>query len=296
MPSLSARLVGFVLRTTGLYRKMFAGGPLFRETLAKIRMARLAEPSAKMKAKLDVSQAEFQGQPVWKITPKNRAPTAHILYWHGGGYVYPAAPVHWAFLAGMAERYGWSVTAPLYPLAPESDAERTTAFALEFYRSYAAAQGGTPFLMAGDSAGGGLAAATALLARDGGLPLPKGMILICPWLNLDPAHPDQKRIEPRDAILSVSGISEAGMLYAGTLALDDPRASPIFGDWGGLGPILAFGGGDDILVTDARALVAKLPSVDYVEEAGMIHVWPIFTFPESRRAQTRMADFAQSLL
>ena len=44
--------------------------------------------------------------------------------------------------------------------------------------------------------------------------------------------------------------------------------------------------------TKARALKAKLPSVDYQEMDGMIHDWPIFTFPESRQAQARMAAFA----
>jgi len=46
------------------------------------------------------------------------------------------------------------------------------------------------------------------------------------------------------------------------------------------------------LVVDARALKAKLPSVDYQEMDGMIHDWPIFTFPESRKAQGQMAAFA----
>ena len=49
--------------------------------------------------------------------------------------------------------------------------------------------------------------------------------------------------------------------------------------------------GDDILVADARALQARLPDHVYQEEAGMIHDWPIFTFPESRAAQKRMAAF-----
>jgi acetyl esterase/lipase len=81
-------------------------------------------------------------------------------------------------------------------------------------------------------------------------------------------------------------------LYAGDLPLTDPRCSPIFGNWDGLPPILAFAGGDDILVTDSRALKAKVPSVDLTELAGMMHDWPIFSFSESRKAQAAMAGFA----
>jgi epsilon-lactone hydrolase len=290
MPSLAARLTGFVLRTTGLYRRMYTGGPSFGKNIAKVRAERLAEPNAKAKVALLVEQTDFQGRPVWKLSPKDKAPTAHLLYWHGGGYVYPATPVHWAFLVNMAKHYGWSITAPLYPLAPETTAAETTAFALDFYTRFAE-KNPQGFIMGGDSAGGGLAAVTAQMARDAQLPLPSNLILICPWLDLKPTNPAQQIIEARDGILTISGIAEAGLAYAGSLPLTDPRCSPIHGEWGGLPPILSFGGGDDILVVDARALKAKLPSVDYVEEAGLIHDWPIFTFAESKAAQKRMASF-----
>jgi epsilon-lactone hydrolase len=292
MTSLIARLTGFVLRTTGYYRRMYTGGPQFRANIAKVRAARLAEPDAKARAALHVEQREFGGRTVWCLAPKDREPSAHILFWHGGGYVYPATPLHWAFLAQMAKAHGWAITAPLYPLAPESNAAATTAWALDFYRSYLGEREGKPFVMSGDSAGGGLAVATAQLARDAGLPLPAALIPICPWLDLDPGHPDQAKVEPRDGILTISGIAEAGRLYAADLPLTDPRCSPIYGGWNDLPPMLAFAGGDDILVTDGRALKAKLPSAEYVELPGMLHDWPIFTFRESRAAQTRMADFA----
>jgi epsilon-lactone hydrolase len=293
MPSFAASLTGFILRTTGYYRRMYSGGPQFQKNIAKVREQRLAEPDGKMRQALNVERTEFGGRPVWHLEPKDRAPTAHVLFWHGGGYVYPATPVHWKFLAHMAQVHGWAITAPLYPLAPESNAIATTKWAVDFYRDFVAERGGQPFVMSGDSAGGGLTAALAQLARDEGLALPAALIPINPWLNLDPAHPDQASIEPRDGILTISGISEGGRLYAGDLPLTDPLCSPIFGDWDGLPPILAFGGGDDILVTDARALKAKLPSVDYVELPGMLHDWPIFNFRESRTAQSQMADFAR---
>lgn len=293
MPSFTASLAGFVLRTTGYYRRMFSGGPQFQKNIAKVRAQPLPEPDAKARVVLNIEKTEFGGRPVWHLAPKDRAPTAHILFWHGGGYVYPATPVHWKFLAYMAQAHGWAVTAPLYPLAPENDVETTTAWALDFYRSYVAERGDDRFVMSGDSAGGGLAAALAQSARDESLPLPAALIMVCPWLTLDPAHPDQARIEPRDGILTLSGIAEGGRLYAGKLPLTDPRCSPIFGNWNGLPPILAFGGGDDILVTDGRALKAQLPSIEYVELPGMLHDWPIFNFRESRAAQAQMADFAR---
>jgi epsilon-lactone hydrolase len=292
MPSLSARLIGWLLRTTGTYRKIFTAGPGMVAAREKLRAAPPI-PTAKQMRAAYVTRSVFAGRSIWTIAPNDRTPTATVLYWHGGGYIYPAMDGHWAFFVSMAEKHGWRIIAPLYPLAPEAEVEEVTGFALSFYRDLITRESAELLVMAGDSAGAGLTAATAMLARDAGLPLPAKLILISPWLNVVPNHPDQARIEPRDAILTLSGIAEAGRMFARETALTDPRVSPIYGQWEGLPPILAFGGGDDILVTDARALKAKHPAVDYVEKAGMIHDWPIFTFPESRAAQAEMAEFSK---
>lgn len=290
MPSFTARVASFILRKTGVYRRLFSGGPDFLVHQAKA-LAVPSEPTAKMKARLSVTRTEFQGRPVWEIAPKDRVPSATILYWHGGGYVYPAMAGHWDFAAHMAQTHGWRMIMPLYALAPKAEVGEIVGFAFNLYKDLIAKTAPASLIMGGDSAGGGLAAATAMAARDAGLLLPAKLILVCPWLEASPDHPDQPAIERRDAILTIRGIREAGEMYAGAAGTMDPRVSPIRGDWSGLPPILAFGGGDDILVVDGRALQAKLPSVDYVEEAGMIHDWPIFSFPESRAAQVRMAEF-----
>jgi epsilon-lactone hydrolase len=290
MASFAARLTGFLLRRTGVYRRMFAGADAFARTRTKLTTDGIG-PTSKQERGLAVRRDEFQGRCVWTIAPERGGVSATVLFWHGGGYVYPPMSGHWDFFGLMARKYGWRIIAPLYPLAPESDAAATTRFATDFYADLVAREG-APTLMGGDSAGGGLAAATAMALRDAKAVMPKGLLLVCPWLDADPAHTDQVTIEPRDAILTIAGLRDAGQMYAGDAGVRDWRASPIHGDWTGLPPILAFGGGDDILVTDARRLKDKLPSVDYEEQAGLIHDWPIFTFPESRAAQARMAGFA----
>lgn len=292
MPSLPVRIVSFVLGTTGIVQRRFSAGDNFMTTIKAAQALPRSEPTARMKRQFDVAASDFDGHPVWTMAPKGRQASAQILFWHGGGYVYPITSLHWKFLAHMVEKYGWAVTVPYYPLAPGSDAQATTDWALAFYRHHAGGQSGQPFVMAGDSAGGGLTAAIAMLSRDAGLPLPHKLILICPWLALNPQHPDQPGIEPREVILTMGGIEEAGKLYAQTLPVTDPRCSPINGSWDALPPVQAFGGGNDILVTDAQQLKIKSPSVEYTELAGMMHDWPIFSFSESRAAQTQMAEFA----
>ena len=290
MASIQARAFAFILRTTGFVRKNFTGGPTLRQSIEKARQAPRQLPTAKQRAKLNIREEAFDGHPVWHIAPKQGG-TRTLLYFHGGGYVYAASNFHWGFLCHLAEAHNISIIAPLYPLAPEHSAETTTRFALEIYRQVLASCSAEDLVVGGDSAGGGLTAATLMAARDAGMPMPARALLICPWLNAEPDHPDQAIIEPRDAILTRSGISDAGRIYAGPLSVQDPRVSPIHGDWSGFPPLYVLSGGDDILVADARALQARLPDHDYQEEAGMIHDWPIFTFPESRAAQKRMAEF-----
>ncbi len=290
MASIQARAFAFILRTTGFVRKNFTGGPTLRQSIEKARQAPRQLPTAKQRAKLNIREEAFDGHPVWHIAPKQGG-SRTLLYFHGGGYVYAASNFHWGFLCHLAEAHNISIIAPLYPLAPEHSAETTTRFALDLYRHVLASHSVEDLVMGGDSAGGGLTAATLMAARDAGLPLPARALLICPWLNAEPDHPDQAIIEPRDAILTRSGIADAGRIYADTLPVQDPRVSPVHGDWSGFPPLYVLSGGDDILVADARALQARLPDHVYQEEAGMIHDWPIFTFPESRAAQKRMAAF-----
>ena len=290
MASLLAKVISSALRMTGVYRKQFAGGPDFMDRIAASRKNPFL-PNTKMRGQVSVSETQFEGRSVWTLSPKNRAPVAHLLYFHGGGYVYPAADVHWKFMAHMAEVHGVAVTAPLYPLSPEASAAEVTAFGLAVYEAFLASHDG-PFIMGGDSAGGGLTAVVAMAARDKGLRPAAGLLLVCPWLDGSGDHPDQVAIEKRDCILTLNGIRTAAQLYARDLPIEDHRVSPIHGEWHGLPPILCYGGGDDILVTDARALRAKLPDIRYIETAGLMHVWPIFFLRESRGAQAQIAEFA----
>ncbi|MFM6853776.1 MAG: alpha/beta hydrolase fold domain-containing protein [Sphingopyxis sp.] len=290
MASLAARLFGGFLRMTGSVTRQFAGGPGMDGVIATARAAPVPVPTAKMHRQMVVTQDEFAGRAVWHLSPRGAPPSGHLLYFHGGGYVFTAAPPHWSMLANLVSQHGIAITAPLYPLAPESCAQDVVDFALGLYRQFLATHDG-PFVVGGDSAGGGLAVATLMAARDAGLRMPSNLLLICPWLDASASHPDQPGIEPRDCILRLRGLRDAGALYARTLPVSDWRVSPINGDWAGLPPILMFAGGDDILVTDARTLKSRMPAIEYDERAGLMHDWPLFFFSESRDAHARMGAF-----
>ena len=291
MPSLSARLFGGFLRLTGYVSKNFNGGPGMPKVIEAARQIPVPSPTKKQRARVDVREESFNGQPVFHLSPKGGvAPKGHMLFWHGGGYVFAISPFHWTALTNIVERHGVAITVPYYPLAPEHGVLETTAHAMDFYRHYLEQVPG-PFVMGGDSAGGGLTVVTAMAARDAGLRLPAALSLICPWLDAEAPHPEQVEIEKRDCILRILGIRDAGKMYARDLPPSDPRVSPIHGRWDGLPPMQVFAGGDDILVADSRALKAKLPSIDLDERAGLMHDWPIFFFPEAKEAQDAIGRF-----
>ena len=290
-PSFTARAVAFVLLKTNLFKKGLNPDAGFARRQEKA-LATPSAPSARNRKACLVSSAVVRDRTIWTIAPRDAAPRANVLFWHGGAYVRQPTAAHWDFLTYMAARHRWRITAPLYPLAGREHADRVTAFAADCLHDWLAAVDDGPTVMVGDSAGGGLAAAAMMAARDRGQALPDRAILICPWLDVQMTHPDQVAIERRDPILTIAGLRNAGSIYAGPLPADDPRVSPLFGDWTGLPPMQVFAGGDDMLVTDARALHAKRGDMVYDERDGLMHDWPILFFPESREAQAAMARFA----
>jgi acetyl esterase/lipase len=290
MPSFAARLTGWVLRTTKFAIRQYGGGPDMQKYIDASRVKEPPEPPGKPLRGVETARIDIGGRPVWTLSPEARTPKGTLLYFHGGGYVYPISPLHWGMLGRLAREHDLEVVVPLYPLTPEHTAAEVTAWALTVYRQFAERHRGR-FVIGGDSAGGGLAAVTAMAARDAGLRAADGMVLICPWLDARASDPAQPVIEPRDAILRLNGIHKAGVMYAGNLPLTDPRVSPSHGNWSGLPPVLMYGGGDDILVTDARALKAKLSSARYTEQAGLMHDWVLFNFPEARKAHAEIAEF-----
>ncbi len=250
-----------------------------------------------MRKRLSVRAETFRGRTVWHIGPLDSRSSVRILYWHGGGFVFGPMSIHWKFITRLAHDFGISFIVPLYPLAPDAQAPEITDFGIALYRSLVATTGADDLVMAGDSAGGMLTAVIALLAQDEGIDLPKGLVLISPGLEaVRRDDPDYPAIRRRDSMLSDRTIDELRALYAGGLADDDPRISPIVGDFTNFPPMLMFAGTDDVLVLESRAFKRKWPQVEYVEEAGLFHCWPIMRLPEAIPAQNRIAQFALSVL
>lgn len=186
--------------------------------------------------------------------PAVRAGT--LLYLHGGAYCVGSPATHRALTARLAQGTGVPVFAADYRLAPEHPFPAALDDALAAYR--ALRQRG-PVVVAGDSAGGGLALSLALALREAGEEQPAGLLLLSPWADM---APDTLPPEPPgEAMLSAAWAQACAAHYLGNPP--DQRAwvtSPLKADLRDLPPVLIQAGTDEMLHDQALALHQALQS------------------------------------
>jgi monoterpene epsilon-lactone hydrolase len=264
-------------------------------------------PPRGVRRRFDVTSRLCRGHEVFTVGPKRVSKPGHrrddhpshpgqVLYLHGGAFVEGIFFWHWYFIARMVGRLGMTFTVPLYPLAPEHNCATIGAFTLDLYGELVADRP-EPWVIMGDSAGGALATALTQQATAAGLPRPAALVLLSPWLDVTMTDPAQEALEKIDPLLSRAGPEAAGRWYAGPWSTTDPRVSPMFGEVAALPRTLLFCGSHDILVTDARRFTALANAagvaVEYHEEEGLIHAYPLLFFPESRKARDRIMHFVK---
>ncbi|NEY89873.1 alpha/beta hydrolase fold domain-containing protein [Tabrizicola oligotrophica] len=195
-----------------------------------------------------------------------------VIYLHGGGHVVGGLHSHDDVCAEICDRTGLTVVAVDYRLSPENLHPAAFDDACAVIRAVAA-EG--PVVLAGDSAGGNLAAAAAHALRGSGVRL-LGQVLIYPGLGgevnkgsyLTHAHAPMLS---RDDVLFYKDIR-----HGGPPPEDDPTVYPLRDrDFTGLPPTLAIGAQCDPLADDARDYAARIKAAggqaDWVEEPGLVH-------------------------
>ena len=151
----------------------------------------------------------------------------------------------------------------------------------------------------GESAGGALAASTVLNLRDRGNGLPAAALLWSPNTDLSGRDDSTVTLDPDDPVLTYSTLLVSGSrAYAGDVALDDPRVSPLYADLSrGFAPTLIVVGTKEMLLSSSvrfyQALEAAGQSVKLDVYEGMWHVFPQYGLPESRVAVEKSAKFNQ---
>lgn len=191
-----------------------------------------------------------------RLIPEGASVGKAVLYLHGGGYVLGSPSTHFGIAARLALAARCEVFVIDYRVAPEHPAPAALHDAIS---AWAALSKSHPALaVAGDSAGGGLSVALAMAARDAALPLPRGMALMSPWVDLTLSGESMQSRKAVDPLLSQAWLAWAASRYAGPSVLDAPGPSPLFGRLEGLPSTLIHVGSDEVLWSDTCRLERAL--------------------------------------
>jgi acetyl esterase/lipase len=222
-----------------------------------------------------------------------------ILYFHGGGYIVGGLASHGAFCARLAKAAGGRVLFADYRLAPEHQFPVAVEDGLAALTAAAALAEGK-LILAGDSAGGGLALAVAQAAiTEGNLGAPRcpdALVLISPWTDLTLSGPSMASNAATDSMLSAKILTRMRAAYLGAQEPADRRASPLFDPNTHLPPVLLVYSTSEVLRDDSTRLAANLrlggTTVTEHTAAGKPHVFPLFrAVPGAARAVREMGAF-----
>lgn len=239
--------------------------------------------------------AEHRFRAAWQDT-RGPARNRVILYFCGGGFITPPSKFHDGLVARLAHLAGAPVFTVHYRLLPEHPFPAALDDAVAAYR-FLLQSGYRPgeIAVAGDSAGGCLTLSLLLRLRDLQLPLPASAAVLSPLTDLSCSGRSRMRNRWHDPLTAAQEPDLLAPHYLpADVPVDDPVASPLFGDYRGLPPILAQVGSTEILLDDVLRLAphARAAGVDFRAQvwAGLPHCWPLFGFlPEADAALREVA-------
>ena len=238
-----------------------------------------------------------RGVPALTIEKSGNGP--HVLYFHGGGYVFGSPHTHRAMLAWLSDYADTSVTAIAYKRAPEDPFPQALIDALIAYRSLKDTPGGV--VLGGDSAGGGLALALLGEIIRTGLRQPVGTFVFSPLTDLTFSGDSLRKNAQAEVVLPAERVGEMASLYLGDVDPANPKASPLFAEFTGASPIWMTAGDTEILLDDttrmAERLTAQGVDVTCEIERDLPHVWPIFKgyIPEAEATLRAVAAWIKAL-
>lgn len=225
--------------------------------------------------------------------PKSPLPGKAILYLHGGAYTAGSLAYAKGFGGLLADKTGCRVFCLGYRLAPEHPFPAATDDALSAYRKLLETYAPEEITLVGESAGGGLCFSLCLLIKKAGLAQPGRVVALSPWTDLTLSSGADEE-EARDPVLTTEKLRHSASLYAEG-HLDEPAASPLFGNLTGLPPSFIIAGADEILLPDSVRMAERLRAhgckcVLHVEK-DMWHVYVLYGIPEAKAALARIRAY-----
>jgi epsilon-lactone hydrolase len=272
--------------------------------LVKLQVAarggRLDEVRATCPVKLETQTIE--GVTCYLVTPEEM-PAANarqmVLHLHGGAYVFSPGPMAATEAVLLAHFGKTKVLAVDYRMPPDHPFPAALDDATTVYKSLLKTHKPAEVGVFGTSAGGGLAAALLIKARELELPMPAVLGLGTPWADLTKTGDTMLTLEDIDQVLvHYDGVlGAAARLYAAGRDLNDPLLSPVNGDLAGFPPTILIAGTRDMLLSATVRVHRKLRQAGVEADLhvfeGMSHGFylAITESPESRETFGEIAQF-----
>jgi len=250
---------------------------------------------------LQTISEDINGIPAEWIIPSNIISNRTILYLHGGSYNAGSINTHRVLVANIATASRARGLIIEYRLAPEDPFPASIHDAKLAYE-WLIEKGVSPkeLIIAGDSAGGGLALALLISIKHDHLRMPAAVVCLSPWTDLTGKGDSNMKNAKKDILLNAENLRKAADIYKGQASIDDPLISPLNGNMEGFPPLLIQVGSDEILLSDSVDLTskAKAAGVDVSLEIwkGMQHVWQFAgeMVPESKQAINAIGRFIEA--
>lgn len=223
-----------------------------------------------------------------------------ILLLHGGAYLTGSSRTHRELAHHLSELSGARVLVLDYRLAPEHPFPAAVDDVLVAYK-WLVAQGIGNIAIAGDSAGGGLALASLVRLKEEGVDLSpvRCAVLLSPWTDMTLTADSLVTNAETDPALSVPRLKFAVKKYLRRANPEQPYASPLFADLGGLPPLSIHVGGGEILLDDSKRVAQKIAEKGGVGKLTiwpeMMHGWYSFfsVMPEAEATLQKVCEFLQ---
>ncbi|HEX4724626.1 MAG TPA: alpha/beta hydrolase fold domain-containing protein [Pseudonocardiaceae bacterium] len=227
------------------------------------RLLRQLTSAQPLPADVTVTAATLGGVPTVEITVDGIEPRHVVLYFHGGVYVLGDAVQAAGLAAQVGRRTSAKVISVDYRLAPEHPYPAAVEDAIAAYE--ALLDNGTApsaIAFAGESAGGGLAVATLVNARDHGLPLPAAAFVMSPYADLTLAGATLETKRAADPLLSLEALRARVIDYTAGQDAALGLISPLFAELTGIPPLIIQAGTHEVLLDDALRLARAAATAD----------------------------------
>ena len=230
------------------------------------------------------------GWPLYRLARAGQGDVGdYLVFLHGGGFINEIVRAHWKFVADLTRRAGVRCIVPIYPLAPGATARELVPATGELLRTIMENAGTARVIVAGNSAGAGLALAASQWLKAAGERVPDALVLVSSGGDFSVSRPEQAAIAALDPLLDIPGSRETGRQFAGELDVSHSYVSPLNGDFHGLPPMTIFSGTLDLFYPDSIAIAAKaraagVPAKLYLRR-GQPHNYAAMPTPEGRQAR-----------